>query len=95
MLQRFPVESKGRRKKLQEVIKLQIFFFPSFVSKNGFFFYVYLDTGLYVACAGWLCDDNMLFVFPHQMCDGEPVLFYSASPTSEADMFTYYTSEHM
>lgn len=67
MLQRFPVESKGRRKKLQEVkhqfyksIKSLLFsasrLFTHFVS-------------LYMV--GWLRDNDMLYLFPNQMHYGK------------------------
>lgn len=74
MLQRFPVESKGRRKKLQEVFRN---FFRIYICLSG-------DSGLPVPPslpfprvnlpdlpnAGWLCDYHMFFMFPYQMCYG-------------------------
>jgi len=71
MLQRFPVESKGRRKKLQEVHFGFCWseFFGYFCTNYMLIMYsAYLD-------AGWLCDYHMLFLFLDQMCHGKQLHF--------------------
>lgn len=68
MLQRFPVESKGRRKKLQEVLIIHYLLSFCFLS----FFHVNLL--LLLTCIGWLCYNNMLYMFSHQMCHGKCML---------------------
>lgn len=62
MLQRFPVESKGRRKKLQEVVC----------------YIHYLDGGVptdfpisFLASTGWLCDHSMFRMLFGEMYNGE------------------------
>jgi len=69
MLQRFPVESKGRRKKLQEVCIL--FYKETFLYLSGLLFTAPLPLPRVnlpdPSNAGWLCDYHMLFMFPYQM----------------------------
>lgn len=69
MLQRFPVESKGRRKKLQEVftfLEIIIVTFHFFLFKISEFIFVGL-----LSWAGWLCDHHMFYMFPCPMHYGE------------------------
>jgi hypothetical protein len=60
MLQRFPVESKGRRKKLQEALT-----FSEIIICNLFFVHIALLIVVGVSSwAGWLCDHHMFYMFP-------------------------------
>lgn len=70
MLQSFPAESNGRRKKLQEV-KHQLFtmaiqVFTIFCSPNVYTLFLSL-----LCMVGWLRDSYMLYVFPHQVYHGK------------------------
>lgn len=63
MLRRFPIESKGRRKKLHEVFR---------------FLYMYVYDCAYCGLcnrygfiAGWVCDSHMLHLLPHKMHCGK------------------------
>jgi len=66
MLQRFPVESKGRRKKLQEVhfVSVRLKTFRGFIYIMCYCMPVYCN-------AGWLCDYNLLFLLLDQMRHGK------------------------
>jgi len=78
MLQRFPVESKGRRKKLQEVHFGFCWseFFGYFCTNYTLVMYsAYLD-------AGWLCDYHLLFLFLDQMRHGKQLHFLWTGVTS-------------
>lgn len=70
MLQRFPVESKGRRKKLQEVLPLHAYF----CMQNCFGFFLcplLIMLGVYLCLLGWLCNYYMLLLFSCEMCNGK------------------------
>lgn len=70
MLQSFPAESNGRRKKLQEV-KHQLFKY----SHSGLYYFfspnVYTLFLSLLCMVGWLRDSYMLYVFPHQVYHGK------------------------
>jgi hypothetical protein len=80
MLQRFPVESKGRRKKLNEVL---CYLLSSTIE-------IYLMTCLFNIkyiipfYAGWLCDHHLLWLLLDQMHNGKssyvmPIWFWNNS----------------
>ena len=64
MLQRFPVESKGRRKKLNEVLCYQL----SCTLEISSLLVCLTLSPFYV---GWLCDYHMLWLLLDQMCNGK------------------------
>lgn len=77
MLQRFPVESKGRRKKLQEVICYihcldggEPLIFQCHVHCSDGILPTDFPT-LFPASTGWLCDHNMFLMLLGKMCNGE------------------------
>jgi len=71
MLQRFPVESKGRRKKLQEVIGLHVYHPCAHVFLAVFWFLIGTDAS--TSCIGRLCNCYMLLVFSAEMYNGKNV----------------------
>lgn len=74
MLQRFPVESKGRRKKLQEVTAIFSFLLLDLVVFM-IFRCTYVLIAAYLAWTGWLRDNHMFYLLPHQMRNGESEIF--------------------
>lgn len=90
MLQRFPVESKGRRKKLQEVFCesdcLDCGFFEStadvLLSLDWFLIYILVSVG-------WLCNHHMFRMFLNQMCNGESVGILSVASNTWYKSKTY------